>query len=138
MYINPDHIHILINLPSHLSIEEIVKLIKGSSSYWINREGLTSEKFRWQREYAVFSVSRSVLPNVIRYIENQEEHHKRMSFREEYIFMMKEAGMEHVLERCGFLEEEEEEYGDQDKEIYQDIETVETVCELLNQSPTST
>lgn len=83
-YVNSNHVHILIDLPSNLSIEEIIKLYKGSSSYWINHNNLIKNKFRWGRGYSAFSVSESVLNKVIKYIKNQEEHHKTKNYTEEY------------------------------------------------------
>jgi REP element-mobilizing transposase RayT len=60
-----------------------MQLIKGESSFWINKNQLTKEKFEWQDEYFAFSVSESVIDKVRDYIKNQEEHHKRKTFEEE-------------------------------------------------------
>lgn len=61
-----------------------MQLIKGESSFWINKQGLTHQKFEWQDEYFAVSVSESALDKVREYIKNQEEHHKQKSFQEEY------------------------------------------------------
>jgi len=66
------------------SIDNIVQQLKGESSFWINREQLFSGKFSWQHEYFAVSVGESSVWQVRRYIENQEEHHKRKTFEEEY------------------------------------------------------
>jgi len=58
-YVNPDHVHALIDLPTRLSIEELVQLLKGSSSHWINANDVIKEKFAWGRGYGAFSVSES-------------------------------------------------------------------------------
>jgi putative transposase len=82
--IQPEHIHTLLLLPSDKSIAQIARQFKGESSNWINDNNLTVGKFRWQRGYATFSVSASQLEIVKRYIKNQDEHHRRKSFTEEY------------------------------------------------------
>ena len=83
-YVNADHVHALIDLPTMQSIEDIVKLLKGSSSHWINKERVIQGRFSWGRGYGIFSVSQSNLKKVIKYIKNQEEHHKARSFMDEY------------------------------------------------------
>jgi putative transposase len=80
----PDHIHILFGMRPVQSLSELMQDIKGSSSKWINDNNLTKTKFSWQEGYGAFSYSKSQLPKVIKYIENQEEHHKKRSFLEEY------------------------------------------------------
>jgi REP element-mobilizing transposase RayT len=75
-------------------MEKIVQLLKGESSFWINKNQLTREKFSWQDEYFAVSVSESKVETVREYIKNQEKHHQRKSFREEY---------QEFLERDNFL-----------------------------------
>lgn len=79
-----DHIHILLLLNQNYSIAEIVKNIKGNSSHWINQNKFLKTKFAWQTGYGAFSVSESMIGEVRKYISNQKEHHKKMSFIEEY------------------------------------------------------
>ena len=79
-----DHCHCLISLSSDQTIEKIVNLIKGESSHWINREKLIRHQFRWQNEYFAVSISESMLEDVRNYIINQENHHKRKTFADEY------------------------------------------------------
>jgi putative transposase len=79
-----DHCHCLISLGTDQTIQKVMQLIKGESSFWINKNQLTKEKFDWQDEYFAVSVSESVLDKVRNYIKNQEEHHRKKSFQEEY------------------------------------------------------
>lgn len=79
-----DHCHCLISLSSNQNIEKVVQLLKGESSYWINKNQLTKEKFAWQDEYFAVSISESMVESVRNYIKNQESHHRKKSFTEEY------------------------------------------------------
>lgn len=79
-----DHCHCLVSLGSNQNIEKIVQLLKGESSYWINKNQLAKDTFSWQDEYFAVSVSESMLESVRNYIKNQEKHHKKKSFTEEY------------------------------------------------------
>lgn len=79
-----DHCHCLISLSSNQNIEKVVQLLKGESSHWINKNQLTQEKFAWQDEYFAVSVSESMVESVRNYIKNQENHHRKKSFIEEY------------------------------------------------------
>jgi putative transposase len=84
-----DHCHCLISLGINQSVEKVMQLIKGESSYWINKNtdlfpNLKGEKFEWQSEYFALSVSESILKRVLNYIKNQENHHRKKSFGEEY------------------------------------------------------
>ena len=69
--------------------------IKGSSSTWINKKGFTGGKFAWQAGYGAFSYSHSHIDNVVKYIINQEEHHKKKTFREEYIQLLERFDIEY-------------------------------------------
>jgi len=79
-----DHCHCLISLGSDQNIEKIVQLIKGESSFWINKNQLTKSKFSWQDGYFAVSVSESKIDLVRNYIKNQEKHHQHKTFAEEY------------------------------------------------------
>jgi REP element-mobilizing transposase RayT len=83
-YVNAEHVHALIDLPTKYSIEETIKLLKGASSHWVNQNRIIAAKFSWGRGYGAFSVSHSNVNDVARYIANQEEHHRRRTFAEEY------------------------------------------------------
>lgn len=82
-HVNVDHVHALVDLPTKLSIEALVQLLKGSSSHWINSNDLVTGKFAWGRGYGAFSVSQSNVGRVARYIADQEEHHCVRTFAEE-------------------------------------------------------
>ncbi len=79
-----DHIHLLISLGGEQTIAKTAMLIKGESSFWINKEKLTKHKFEWQDEYIALSVSKSAIDKVRQYIAIQEEHHNKKTFAEEY------------------------------------------------------
>ena len=79
-----DHCHCLISLGVDQNIQKVMQLIKGESSFWINKNGLTKEKFEWQDEYFAVSISESVVDKVRNYIQNQELHHTKRTFQEEY------------------------------------------------------
>lgn len=76
-----DHVHVLVEMPAEISVAELVRLIKCNSSKWVRQS--FSRHFRWQRGYSAFSVSRSNVDIVARYIANQEQHHRRMTVTEE-------------------------------------------------------
>ena len=88
-----DHIHILIGWNPNLSISQLVNSIKVNSSNYINNNSLSKKKFRWQNGYGAFTHTRESLPRVIRYIEEQEEHHKKMSFEKEYSRILEKYGV---------------------------------------------
>ena len=79
-----DHCHCLISLGVDQSIQKVMQLIKGESAFWINKEKIIVEKFQWQSEYFAVSVSESMIDKVRNYIKNQEIHHSKKSFQEEY------------------------------------------------------
>ena len=89
-----DHIHCLISLGSDQTIEEIMKLIKGESSHWVNKNKLTAPRFAWQNDYFVASVSESNLRKVRKYIAEQEQHHSTISSAEEFDSFLFRAGFE--------------------------------------------
>ncbi len=80
-----DHIHIFVGMRPTQSISDLMQDIKGNSSKWINEKKFLKVKFEWQEGYGAFSYSKSHVNNVIDYIKNQEEHHKKESFRDEYL-----------------------------------------------------
>ena len=82
-YVNPDHVHALVDLPTSLCIEEAMQFLKGGSSHWINQSKLLPGRFGWGRGYGAFSVSQSGAAAVAKYIAEQEEHHRKKSFDEE-------------------------------------------------------
>jgi len=84
----PDHVHILIGLNPKQSISTLLQYIKGSSSKWINERKFVKGKFEWQEGYGAFSYSQSQIKDVVAYIETQEDHHKKKSFKQEYIDLL--------------------------------------------------
>ena len=88
-----DHIHLLISLGSEQTISNVAMLIKGESSFWINKQKLIKHKFEWQDEYIALSVSESAIDKVRDYIYNQEEHHKKKTFTQEYDEFLKLHGL---------------------------------------------
>jgi len=89
-----DHLHCLISLGKDQTIAKVIQLIKGESSFWINQNNLTPEKFSWQDDYFAVSVSESQVPAVMNYIKNQEKHHSKKSFNEEVNEFMTRYGWE--------------------------------------------
>lgn len=79
-----DHVHALVSLNSSQTIAFVLQTLKGESSHWINKEKLTKVPFGWQDDYMALSVSESHMDRVRNYIKNQEEHHRTMTFTEEY------------------------------------------------------
>lgn len=79
-----EHLHCLFGLNADTSIAKTLQLLKGESAFWINKQQLTSSKFEWADEYFAVSVSESMLDKVRAYIDGQEEHHKKMTFTQEY------------------------------------------------------
>ncbi|MBZ5533549.1 MAG: IS200/IS605 family transposase [Acidobacteriia bacterium] len=86
-----DHVHLLIQLPPTLSLSDAILSIKASSSKWMG------PKFAWQRGFGAFSVSASNLNAVVRYVRNQEAHHRKMTFDQEFIALLKKHGVEFDL-----------------------------------------
>ncbi len=84
----PDHIHILIGYNPSQPLPDLVRDIKAISSKFINEKKWMPGRFQWQEGYGTFSYSRSQIDDVISYINSQEEHHKRMSFKEEYLKLL--------------------------------------------------
>ena len=85
----PDHIHILVGITPDVAISDLVRDIKANSSKFINKKRWIAGRFEWQTGFAAFSYAHSQLDTVARYIKNQEEHHSRQTFREEYLAFLK-------------------------------------------------
>lgn len=94
----PDHVHLFFGMRPTQSLSDLMRLVKGESSEWINNERLTPALFRWQEGYGAFSYAKKEIPVVCNYIDNQEEHHKRESFLEEYETLLNEFGIEYKKE----------------------------------------
>jgi putative transposase len=89
-----DHVHLLLDLPATLSLSDCLRTLKSSSSKWIHEKWPVRSKFAWQRGYAAFSVSKSGVDRVVRYIEQQHEHHRRITYQEEVRRFLAEHGMQ--------------------------------------------
>lgn len=89
-----DHIHLLIFLKPSQKLSDVLMLIKGESSFWINKNKLTKTKFEWQDEYFANSVSESNIEKVRKYIKDQEAHHKKKSFMDEFSDLLVKHGFE--------------------------------------------
>ena len=96
-----DHVHLLISLPATIPIAKAIQLIKGGSSKWVHETFSAHRDFAWQEGYGAFSVSISQIETTIRYIQTQEEHHRKKTFEEEFLTFLKKHGIEyderHVL-----------------------------------------
>jgi putative transposase len=90
-----DHVHIFFELNPSTSVSDVMEKVKANSSKWINENHFVHGKFEWQKGYGGFSYSKSQRDNVIKYIINQELHHKRKSFKEEYLEMLQKFEIEY-------------------------------------------
>jgi len=90
-----DHVHGLLSLPATMSFAKAVQLIKGGSSKWIHDNFSKHKKFEWQEGYGAFSVSASQIGKTMAYIQNQKEHHRKKTFREEFIEFLDRHGVEY-------------------------------------------
>ena len=91
-----DHVHCLVGLRPAVSIAELMKTVKAKSSKYINDQRLTRGRFEWQRGYGVFSYSQSAVDNVYRYIQNQESHHSKKTFKDEYLEQLNAFKIDYV------------------------------------------
>jgi REP element-mobilizing transposase RayT len=91
----PDHLHMFVGLNPNQSISDMMRLAKGDSSEFVNKEKFTPAKFHWQDGYGAFSNSRSHIDKVVKYILHQKEHHYKKTFREEYIGMLRDYGIDY-------------------------------------------
>jgi REP element-mobilizing transposase RayT len=90
-----DHLHILAKFKPAISVSEMLAKIKANSSKWVNDHKMKFRKFGWQEGYAAFSVSESQAPAVAEYIRNQEEHHRKQTYQEEFLALLKRHGIEY-------------------------------------------
>jgi putative transposase len=95
-----DHIHLLVSLGTEQTIAKTAMLIKGESSFWVNKQQILKHKFEWQDEYIALSVGYSAIDKVRAYISNQEEHHKKITFTMEYEEFLKENDLQTILAKA--------------------------------------
>jgi len=88
-----EHCHCLVSLGTEQTMSKVMQLIKGEAAFWFNKQGFIKDKLEWQDEYFAVSVSYSALNTVRNYIKNQEEHHKKKTFQQEY---------DEIIEKFGF------------------------------------
>ena len=93
-----DHIHCLVSLSSDQTISKLLQLIKGESSFWINKQNICLSKFQWQEEYFAVSVSHSQVQKVREYIYDQENHHQQKTFQQEYDEFIKNYGFVEIAD----------------------------------------
>ncbi len=91
---SPDHVHVLVRYHASLSHSELLQQIKGRSSKWVNESFPQTGRFSWQEGYGGFTVSKSVVPDVVAYISRQKEHHQRQDFRSEFLGLLRKHGIE--------------------------------------------
>ncbi len=96
----PDHSHLFIGLNPDQSISDLMKDVKGNSSYFINQKKFLHSHFQWQQGYGAFSYSRESVDRIVRYINNQPEHHKKISFKSEYFDLLKEFEIDYNEKYC--------------------------------------
>ncbi len=85
-----DHVHCFVGQRPSVSVSDLMQKVKAKSSKYINEHSLTPEKFEWQEGYGVFSYHQSQLDTIYKYIQHQEAHHQKQSFKEEYLALLKE------------------------------------------------
>jgi REP element-mobilizing transposase RayT len=91
-----DHVHVLLSIPSTLSVAKSIQLLKGNSSKWIHDTFRERWEFEWQEGYGAFSIGVSGIAETTKYIQSQAEHHRTMTFREELEVFLKKHGMEYI------------------------------------------
>ena len=87
-----DHVHLLVSLPPTISLSDALRFIKANSSKWVTDK--FGKPFKWQKGYGAFSVSRSNVETVVKYIQNQEQHHRKFDFRTEFIEILRKSEVE--------------------------------------------
>jgi REP element-mobilizing transposase RayT len=90
-----DHVHVLLSLPATMAVSKAMQLIKGGSSKWIHETFPEHREFAWQQEYGAFSVSVSQLDKTIEYIKGQGPHHRKVTFQEEFLELLKKHRIEY-------------------------------------------
>ena len=89
-----DHLHMLVSMSPRQAPSDLMYHIKRSSSLWLNEKKLVPGRFSWQEGFGAFSIGKSQVSGLVKYIEEQQEHHKKVSFREEYLEFLKENDIE--------------------------------------------
>jgi REP element-mobilizing transposase RayT len=95
IYCNPDHLHVLVGIHPSVSVSDLTRDIKANSSKFVNEKKWFSGRFSWQDGFGSFSYSRSQIDSVSKYILGQPTHHKRRTFKEEYLEILRKSEMEY-------------------------------------------
>jgi len=90
-----DHVHLLVSLPPTVSLADALRFIKSNSCKWVHEKWPQRSTFAWQLGYGAFSVSKSNVPEVMEYIHNQEKHHKKFTYQEELLTLLRKHGIEY-------------------------------------------
>ena len=90
-----DHVHMLVGFRTTQSIADLMQDVKADSSQWINANRFCGSRFEWQAGYGILSYSKSQLPNVISYVQTQKEHHRKLTFQEEYRLFLEKFEVEY-------------------------------------------
>ena len=90
-----DHVHMLLSLNATITLAKAVQLIKGGSSKWVSENRLVKGRFEWQEGYGAFSIGKSQIDDTVAYIRNQAEHHRKRTFKEEYVAFLKAHEIEY-------------------------------------------
>jgi REP-associated tyrosine transposase len=99
-----DHIHLMVSLGTEQTIAKTAMLLKGESSFWVNKQNISKQKFEWQDEYIALSVSYSAVNKVREYILNQEKHHEKKTFMVEYNEFLEENNLKTDLAKAGSID----------------------------------
>ncbi len=97
VYCNPDHTHIFVGLHPTVSVSKLIEQVKSGSSNWLNEKKYIVGKFCWQDGFGAFTYSKSHIDKVVQYILQQPEHHKKQSFKEEYLLFLKKFAVDYDL-----------------------------------------
>lgn len=89
----PDHVHLFVGFHTMQSVADLMRVVKGESSEWINTKGFCNGKFEWQAGYGAFSYGRERIDGIYKYIMNQKQHHQTTTFRQEYLNLLEEFGI---------------------------------------------
>ena len=95
IYCNPDHTHLFVGIHPTISVSKLMEQVKSGSSNWLNSKQYIVGKFSWQDGYGAFSYSKSHIDKVVKYVLNQSEHHKKQSFRDEYMSFLNKFEMDY-------------------------------------------